>query len=333
MDSAGNVLWTATYDGPGPFLNGSDIAVDIALDSNGDVFVTGPSVNVFGQTNFVTIKYRPTDGAQLWLARLDVSGLKSVALLISPEDDVYVTGSEANGHPPFVTVKHDGNDGSQMWVSVNLQAYIYGKALGMAFDSQGDVYVTGRLDPDGNQSNINENVVTMRLRAADGVREWLSIFGENQNNQFDLGLAIAIDAQDNVFVTGRTSSFGAANDLLLLQYDAASGQIVDQGTFDVPTESPRGQALWLDSAQNLIVAGTTRADPSGFMDILTLKYPGQAPSIPGDLDGDGHVGASDLLILLVNWGPCPPKGDCPADLNGDGSVGAADLLILLVNWG
>lgn len=53
----------------------------------------------------------------------------------------------------------------------------------------------------------------------------------------------------------------------------------------------------------------------------------------GDIDGDGSVGANDLLILLASWGPCPPKGECPADLNDDGSVGAADLLILLANWG
>ncbi|MEE9130742.1 MAG: hypothetical protein V3T84_12045 [Phycisphaerales bacterium] len=26
---------------------------------------------------------------------------------------------------------------------------------------------------------------------------------------------------------------------------------------------------------------------------------------PSDFDGDGNVGASDLLTLLVNWGPCP----------------------------
>ena len=50
----------------------------------------------------------------------------------------------------------------------------------------------------------------------------------------------------------------------------------------------------------------------------------------GDLDGDCAVGASDLLILLADWGPC--KG-CPSDLDGNGSVGASDLLILLVNWG
>jgi hypothetical protein len=55
---------------------------------------------------------------------------------------------------------------------------------------------------------------------------------------------------------------------------------------------------------------------------------------PADLNMDGRVGAADLLILLVSWGPCPdPPADCPADLDGNGSVGAADLLILLVAWG
>ncbi len=44
-------------------------------------------------------------------------------------------------------------------------------------------------------------------------------------------------------------------------------------------------------------------------------------------------GASDLLILLVSWGPCPDCAACPADLNDDCSVGVADLLILLSKWG
>ncbi len=51
---------------------------------------------------------------------------------------------------------------------------------------------------------------------------------------------------------------------------------------------------------------------------------------PWDLDTNGNVGASDLLSLLVSWGPC--KG-CPADFDGNGTVGASDLLALLVNWG
>ena len=53
----------------------------------------------------------------------------------------------------------------------------------------------------------------------------------------------------------------------------------------------------------------------------------------GDLDGDGTVGASDLLILLASWGPCGDCDDCDADLDGNCIVGASDLLILLINWG
>ena len=52
----------------------------------------------------------------------------------------------------------------------------------------------------------------------------------------------------------------------------------------------------------------------------------------GDINGDGMVGAADLLSLLANWGPCE-TGCCPADLDGNGTVGASDLLILLANWG
>lgn len=53
----------------------------------------------------------------------------------------------------------------------------------------------------------------------------------------------------------------------------------------------------------------------------------------GDLNADGVVDVSDLLILLGAWGQCPPSGDCAGDLNGDGAVDVSDLLILLGNWG
>lgn len=59
----------------------------------------------------------------------------------------------------------------------------------------------------------------------------------------------------------------------------------------------------------------------------------ESPGIPGDIDGDGSVGANDLLILLVSWGPCADCDDCVADIDSNCSVGASDLLILLANWG
>ncbi len=54
---------------------------------------------------------------------------------------------------------------------------------------------------------------------------------------------------------------------------------------------------------------------------------------PWDLDGNGVVGATDLLSLLVTWGPCDDYNDCQADFGNNGTVGATDLLALLVNWG
>jgi carboxypeptidase T len=51
----------------------------------------------------------------------------------------------------------------------------------------------------------------------------------------------------------------------------------------------------------------------------------------GDLNNDGLVNVSDLLLLLGAWGDCVEP--CPFDLNGDNVVNVSDLLILLSNWG
>ncbi len=52
----------------------------------------------------------------------------------------------------------------------------------------------------------------------------------------------------------------------------------------------------------------------------------------GDLDGDGDVDATDLILLLGAWGACDDCEDCPADLDGDCTVGTGDLIVLLGNW-
>ena len=54
-----------------------------------------------------------------------------------------------------------------------------------------------------------------------------------------------------------------------------------------------------------------------------------------DIDGDGVVGVTDLLLLLRAWGPCTPtqEQECLADLDEDGTVSVSDLLTILANWG
>lgn len=61
------------------------------------------------------------------------------------------------------------------------------------------------------------------------------------------------------------------------------------------------------------------------------------PNCAADLDNDGSVGVSDLLILLADWGPCADCNDCVSDIDdtceSDCEVGTADLLFLLDSWG
>ncbi len=61
---------------------------------------------------------------------------------------------------------------------------------------------------------------------------------------------------------------------------------------------------------------------------LDLVVPADIGPSP-DINGDGVVNVSDLLILLSLWG----TSDCRADFNGDGDVNVSDLLILLAAWG
>ncbi|MFI4859549.1 MAG: PEP-CTERM sorting domain-containing protein [Phycisphaerales bacterium JB063] len=53
---------------------------------------------------------------------------------------------------------------------------------------------------------------------------------------------------------------------------------------------------------------------------------------PGDIDGDGFVGAADLDVLLANWDSVVLPGQ-DGDLSGNGLVDQADLDIVQANFG
>ena len=61
------------------------------------------------------------------------------------------------------------------------------------------------------------------------------------------------------------------------------------------------------------------------MDAAVLNF---ASGNPADLNNDGFVNASDISILLSNWG-----GSGIGDIDNSGTVDAGDLATLLGAWG
>jgi hypothetical protein len=94
VDATGNVAWEANYDFLG--LAGYDRAAALAVDRNGNIYVTGQSQNTNGDLDWATIKYTP-DGKEQWVRREDGpahSMDKATAIAVDGSGNVYVAGSQ-----------------------------------------------------------------------------------------------------------------------------------------------------------------------------------------------------------------------------------------------
>ncbi|MEM9415129.1 MAG: hypothetical protein AAGA29_06560 [Planctomycetota bacterium] len=65
--------------------------------------------------------------------------------------------------------------------------------------------------------------------------------------------------------------------------------------------------------------------------VISYEIPTVIP-VPGDLDGDGYVGITDLDLILADWGTQGSPGS-PADADNSGTVDQADLNLVTDNWG
>ena len=98
----------------------------------------------------------------------------------------------------------------------------------------------------------------------------------------DIGNAVTVDSADNIIVCGNTASDGAGGfDVLIAKYNASGALQWDRtlgGTGD-----DIGNAVTVDSADNIIVYGQTSSDGAGDDDVLIAK-------LPSDGTGTGSYG-------------------------------------------
>ncbi len=264
--SAGSPLWTNRYDGPG---NGADSPSAVAVDGSNDVVVTGYSFNGTND-DYLTIKYSSA-GVPLWTNRYNGPGNDidvATALAVDASNNVIVTGYSFNGtNNEYATIQYS-SAGVPLWTNryhgpgTNDDA-----ANAVAVDTDNNVIVTGFSSGTGSSSDFD--YATVKYSSA-GVPLWTNRYNTPLNSD-DEATALAVDASNNVVVTGFSDGGGNSYDYVTIEYSSASVPLWTN-RYDGPVHSgDYAQAVAVDHSGNAIVTGYSTSSSDGF-DFATIKY-------------------------------------------------------------
>jgi hypothetical protein len=306
--STGVQQWVAIYNGPS--ANSTDQAVDVGVDTQGNVYVTGISERAgLGSDDYCTIKYSP-QGVQQWVRRYGpYQGVNDpYALAIDILGNVYVTG-ESTGigtGQDYATIKYSP-DGDSLWVKRHSSSSAYNDiATTIAVDAQANVYVGGFF-----QTLFKVAIIKY---STTGEQQWINanITGGGIHSK------IKLDNQGNIFYAGLAYVSGQGNNYLTVKYNN-NGVFQWQQTYngsgnsdDIPYD------LALDKIGNVYVTGSSFGSSSA-TDYTTVKYNDSGSeqwvrryNPPGNYYDEAHSLALDdstnvYVTGITSTGP-PPNG-------------------------
>lgn len=330
----GDTLWVRRYNGP---ANGSDLPGSIfspmhvlAMDGDGNVYVTGSSDSVFNYEDYATIKYSPT-GDTLWVRRYNGpqnSRDEPSALTVDQNGNVCVTGKSSNIGTlnDFATIKYSSN-GDTLWVRrYNGSADSNDVANAIGVDDSGNVYVTGVSRGTG---AFSDDIATIKY-SPNGDELWVRRF--DGGNGWDGGKDLVLDKKGNVYVTGYSRSL-TNEDFVTIKY-APNGDILWQMRYNGPVDSNDiANAIAIDDSGNVYVTGRSIGSHTyQDHDYATIKYVQYTClAKPADANGDGQILLSDIttIINFLFKGDVAPNPVCRGDANKDGNVLLSDIVYLI----
>jgi len=255
--------WVARYNGPG---NSSDAGSAMAVDSSGNIYVTGSCTGSGTGFDYATIKY-DSGGNQVWVARYNnypVNGQdESSAIAVDAWGNTYVTGNSMGSGIGFdyATIKYDSG-GSQRWVA-RYHGAGGGLARAIAVDATGNVYVTGHVF-----NGTDEDYATIKYDR-DGNELWVATYDGPASAGFDYAEALALDPSGNVYVTGNSGGIGTAQDYATVKYDSGGNQLWVARYNNINED--RASAIAVDPSGNVYVTGYSVGSGT-VVDYATVKY-------------------------------------------------------------
>ncbi len=254
-DNNGGVLWTSTFNGDG---NGTDVANALAVDANGNVFVTGYSYR--GGTNYdmTTIKYTSA-GTQSWQ---NYSGNGTSAfdegkdIAVDGNNDVVVTGgiqNTAGTNTDYRTIKYT-NVGGVAWTMDYTNSTNLDIGLAVTIDASNSVYVTGHSFVTGEDLNIR----TIKYNSV-GTQQWNTATNFSVINSIDSPSAIQVNSSGEVFVAGRVFNGSVSDDDIVLMKYNASGSVTNNTLINGTANSvDKANRIYLDGSNNVYLAARVK---------------------------------------------------------------------------
>lgn len=263
-NSAGVLQWVSRYNGPG---NSYDASYNIAVDSFGNVYVTGLSTGNGTGTDYTTIKYN-SSGDSSWVKRYNGPGNSidnSYRIAVSDSGNVYVTGYSRSGSGPgtedCTTIKYN-SAGNQQWVQrFNNGANEIG--ISIAVDGLDNVYVAGFAW--NGFSYID--CLTIKYNSS-GVQQWINLLVENGTSVLH---SLAVDASGNVYATGYSGAGGINDDYVTVKYNSAGTSQWVKYYNGPGNGADTAYSLAVDGSGNVYVTGSSSGIGPG-TDFATIKY-------------------------------------------------------------
>jgi uncharacterized delta-60 repeat protein len=335
--SNGNFEWTKKWG-----TTRYDWGLDIAIDSNDYIYVTGYTRGSMDGTNlgdydlFLT-KYS-TDGSLVYTKQWGTDDVdKANGIAIDSNNNIYITGYTMGsldgtnlGLGDLFLTKYT-SDGSLVW---NLQwgTNNYDGGEGIMIDSNNNIYVTGCTKGDINGTNLEYCDIILSKYTPDGTIIWTKQWG---TDQIDFGKDIAIDSNNNIYVTGRTD--GSMDGTNLGNHDPFLTKYTNDGSFlwtrQLTTiDYGTGNSIVIDSSDNIFLTGSVNnLDGTNFgeYDLFLAKYTPDGTFIQikqWGTDTDDH--SKDIAIN--SSGTVYITGYTNGNL-GEQNLGYYDLFILGTN--